>query len=153
MPTPMMAWWQIWTDAARTGLQLWETVAASAVVIDRRMPMIDAGLRNPWTADHVELTGMVTEKTTAFAKAGDSLAHDMTAMQGLWFQAMQDAWSLGAAGRIPSAKRIAASNDRTMRLAAGMIGAGGRALTPIHAKATANARRLGHKKQGSGNGQ
>lgn len=147
MPTPMTACWQIWTDAARTGLQFWETLAASAVVIDRRMPMIDAGMRNPWTADHVELTGMVTEKATAFAKAGDSLAHDMSAMQGLWFQAMQDAWLLGTAGRMPSAKRVAASNDRAMRLAAGMIGAGGRALTPIHAKATANAKRLGGAKR------
>lgn len=147
MPTPMTAWWQIWTDAARTGLQFWETMAASAVVIDRRMPMIDAGMRNPWTADHVELTGMVTEKATAFAKAGDSLAHDMAAMQTLWFQVMQDAWSIGTAGRLPSAGKIAAGNDRAMRLAAGMIGAGGRALTPIHAKATANAKRLGTTKK------
>ena len=147
MPTPMTAWWQIWTDAARTGLQFWETIAASAVVIDRRMPMIDAGMRNPFTADHVELTGMVTEKAQAFAKAGDSLAHDMAAMQSLWVQAMQDAWSLGTAGRIPSATRVAASGDRAMQLAAGMIGASGRALTPIHAKATANARRLGSNKR------
>ena len=147
MPTPMTAWWQMWTDAARTGLQFWETMAASAVVIDRRMPMIDAGMRNPFTADHVELTGMVTEKAQAFAKAGDSLAHDMAAMQTRWVQAMQDAWSLGTAGRIPSATRVAASGDRAMQLAAGMIGAGGRALTPIHAKATANARRLGSNKR------
>ncbi|KQM62336.1 MULTISPECIES: hypothetical protein [unclassified Sphingomonas] len=147
MPTPMTAWWQIWTDAARSGLQVWETLAASAVVIDRRMPMIDAGMRNPWTADHVELTGMVTEKAQAFAKAGDSLAADMAAMQGLWMQMMQDAWSLGTAGRMPSPGRVAASSDRAMRLAAGMIGAGGRALTPIHAKATANAKRLGPQKK------
>ncbi len=147
MPTPMTAWWQIWTDAARTGLQFWETMAASAVVIDRRMPMIDAGMRNPWTADHVELTGMVTEKAQAFAKAGDSLAHDMAAMQTLWLQVMQDAWSIGIAGRIPSPARVAAGSDRAMRLAAGMIGAGGRALTPIHAKATANAKRLGGAKR------
>ena len=146
MPTPMTAWWQIWTDAARTGLQFWETMAASAVVIDRRMPMIDAGMRNPWTADHVELTGMVTEKAQAFAKAGDSMARDMASMQTLWMQAMQDAWSMGTAGRMPSAGRIAAGNDRAMRLAAGMMGAGGRALTPIHATATANARRLGGNK-------
>lgn len=147
MPTPMTAWWQIWTDAARTGLQFWETMAASAVVIDRRMPMIDAGMRNPFAADHVELTGMVTEKAQAFAKAGDSLAADMATMQTLWVQAMQDAWSLGTAGRMPSATRVAASSDRAMRLAAGMIGASGRALTPIHAKATANARRLSGPKR------
>ncbi len=71
MPTPIAAWWRIWTDAAQTGLRVWETMAASAVVIDQRMPVIDAGLRNPWTADHVELTAMVTEKAQAFAKAGD----------------------------------------------------------------------------------
>ncbi|KQN79953.1 hypothetical protein [Sphingomonas sp. Leaf62] len=147
MTMPMTLWWQMWTDAAQTSLRLWETMAASAVVIDRRMPMIDAGLRNPWTADHVELTGMVTEKTQAFSKAGDSLAKDMAAMQGLWMQVMQDAWSLGTAGRMPSARRIAAGQDRAMRLTAGVIGAGGRALTPIHAKATANAKRLGTPKR------
>lgn len=147
MTTPMTTWWQIWTDGAKTGLRLWETMAASAVVIDRRMPMIDAGMRNPWTADHVELTGMVTEKAQAFAKAGDSLAHDMAAMQKLWMQTMQDAWSIGTAGHMPSAGRMAAGNDRAMRLAAGMLGAGGRALTPIHAKATANAKRLGPQKK------
>ncbi|MDJ0276391.1 hypothetical protein QLH51_06215 [Sphingomonas sp. 2R-10] len=147
MTTPMTAWWQIWTDSARTGLRLWETMAASAVVIDRRMPMIDAGMRNPWTADHVELTGMVTEKAQAFARAGDSMAHDMAAMQRLWMQVVQDAWSIGTAGRVPSPTRIAAGNDRAMRLAAGMIGAGGRALNPIHATATANAKRLSPQKK------
>ncbi|MGT2514572.1 hypothetical protein ACVOMT_10330 [Sphingomonas panni] len=76
-------------------------------------------------------------------KRAISLAADMAALQGLWFQAMQDAWSLGTAGRIPSATRVAASSDRAMRLAAGMIGAGG----VIHAKATANAKRLGGPKR------
>lgn len=147
MPTPMTQWWQIWTDAAQTSLRLWETMAASAVVIDRRMPMIDAGMRNPWTADHVELTGMVTEKAQAFAKAGDSLARDMAAMQGMWMQVMQDAMALSTAGRLPSARRIAAGQDRALRLTADMLGAGGRALTPIHAKATANAKRLGRPKR------
>jgi len=142
----MLSWLQIWSDAARTGLRFWETMAASAVVIDRRMPMIDAGMRNPFTADHVELTGMVTEKAHAFAKAGDSLAKDMAAMQGLWFQTWQDAWSLGTSGRLPSPRQMAARSDRAMRLTENMIGAGGRALAPIHAKATANARRLGGKR-------
>ncbi len=145
MTTPMLSWWRIWTDAARTGLKLWETMAASAVVIDRRLPLIDAGLRNPFTADHVELTGMVTEKAQAFAHAGDSLAKDMAAMQGLWLQAMQDAWAIGSGGRMPSAGQMAARGNRALRATEDMLGAGGRALTPIHAKATANAKRLGNR--------
>ncbi|WP_156349074.1 MULTISPECIES: hypothetical protein [unclassified Sphingomonas] len=142
---PMLAWWQIWADAAQTGMRFWETMAASAVVIDKRMPMIDAGMRNPFTADHVELSGMVTEKTQAFAKAGESLAKDMAAMQGLWMQTMQDMWQAGTSQRLPSARQMAARGDRAMRLTDSMIGAGGRALAPIHAKATANAKRLGKR--------
>ncbi len=146
MTTPILSWWRIWADAAQTGMRVWETMAASAVVIDKRMPMIDAGVRNPFAADHVELTGMVTEKAQAFAKAGDSLAKDMAAAQALWLQVMQDAWSNGTARRMPSAGRMAAQGNRALRLADSTIGAGGRALTPIHAKATANAKRLGGSK-------
>ncbi|KQM96720.1 hypothetical protein ASE78_12230 [Sphingomonas sp. Leaf25] len=141
----MLAWWQMWADAAQTGMRFWETMAASAVVIDKRMPMIDAGMRNPFTADHVELSGMVTEKAQAFAKAGESLAKDMAAMQGLWMQTMQDMWQAGTSQRLPSARQMAARGDRAMRLTDSMIGAGGRALAPIHAKATANAKRLGKR--------
>ncbi len=143
--TPMLAWWQIWADAAQTGLRVWETMAASAVVIDKRMPMIDAGMRNPFTADHVELSGMVTEKAQAFAKAGESLAHDMAAMQGLWMQTMQDLWQAGTSHSLPSTRQMAARSDRALRLTDSMIGATGRALAPIHAKATANAKRLGKR--------
>ncbi len=144
--TPMLSWWRIWADAAQTGMRMWETMAASAVVIDKRMPMIDAGMRNPFTADHDELTGMVTEKAQAFAKAGDSLAQDMAAMQGLWLQVVQDAWAMGTSGRVPSARQMTARGDRALRLTDSMIGAGGRALAPIHAKATANAKRLGTRR-------
>jgi hypothetical protein len=145
MAAPMTTWLTLWSDAARTGMRMWETMAASAVVIDKRMPMIDAGMRNPWTADHVELTGMVTEKAQAFAKAGESLTKDMAAMQGLWLQVMQDMMAAGSSRRLPSATSMKAGGDRAMRLADSAIGAGGRALAPIHAKATANARRLGKR--------
>ncbi len=145
MTDPMLAWWRMWTDGAQTAVKFWETLAASAVVIDRRMPMIDAGLRDPWTADHGELAGMVTEKVQAFTQAGTAFATDMARMQGLWMQVMQDAMTLGTSRRLPSAARIAASGARAVRLTEGTLAAGGRALKPIHAKATANAKRLGKR--------
>lgn len=145
MTTPFFAWWRMWTEAAQTSVRLWETIAASAVVIDRRMPMIDAGLRNPWTADHAELTGMVTEKVQAFTLAGQSLAHDMHAMQALWARVMLDALSAGTTRTPPTARRMTANTGRAMRLAESTLGAGGRALKPIHATATANATRLSRR--------
>lgn len=145
--------------AARTARAGQETAEASAQVIARRLAIMGEAMADPLRADHAELGRMGTEKIEALtASAGavavgaldladqgrriadregveasahmarlsrtDSLA-EAAALQaawgmGLWSRALSDGWNMGEA---------------VLKLQA-------RALSPIHAAAVANARRL-----------
>ena len=145
--------------AARTARAGQETAEASAQVIARRLAIMGEALADPLRADHAELGRMGTEKVEALtASAGavasgaldladqgrriadresveasahlarlaraDSLA-GAAALQtawglGLWSRAVADSWTMG---------------DAMLKLQA-------QALSPIHAAAVANARRL-----------
>ncbi|WP_436356521.1 phasin family protein [Brevundimonas sp. CEF1] len=145
--------------AARTARAGQETAEASAQVIARRLAIMGEALADPLRADHAELGRMGTEKVEALtASAGavasgaldladqgrriadresleasahlarlaraDSLA-GAAALQtawglGLWSRAVADSWTMG---------------DAILKLQA-------QALSPIHAAAVANAKRL-----------
>jgi len=145
--------------AARTARAGQETAEASARVIARRLAIMGEAVADPLRADHAELSRMGTEKVEALtASAGavasgtleladhgrrivnregleasahmtrlasaDSLA-GAAALQtawgmGVWSRALSDSWDMGEA---------------LLKLQA-------RALSPIHAAAVANARRL-----------
>lgn len=145
--------------AARTARAGQETAEASAQVIARRLAIMGEALADPLRADHAELGRMGTEKVEALtASAGavasgaldladqgrriadregleasahlarllkaDSLA-GAAALQaawgvGLWSRALSDSWNLG---------------NTMLKLQA-------EALSPIHAAAMANAKRL-----------
>ena len=145
--------------AARTARAGQETAEASAQVIARRLAIMGEALADPLRADHAELGRMGTEKVEALtASAGavasgaldladqgrriadregieasahlarlaraDSLA-SAAALQtawgvGLWSRALSDSWNLG---------------NTMLKLQA-------EALSPIHAAAVANAKRL-----------
>ena len=145
--------------AARTARAGQETAEASAQVIARRLAIMGEALADPLNADHAELGRMGTEKVEALtASAGamaagaldladqgrriadregleasahlarlskaDSLA-GAAALQaawgvGLWSRALSDSWNLG---------------NTMLKLQA-------EALSPIHAAAVANAKRL-----------
>ena len=145
--------------AARTARAGQETAEASAQVIARRLAIMGEALADPLRADHAELGRMGTEKVealTASAGAVASGALDLAdqgrriadresveasahlarlaradsltgaaALQtawglGLWSRAVADSWTMG---------------DAMLKLQA-------QALSPIHAAAVANARRL-----------
>lgn len=145
--------------AARTVRAGQETAEASAKVVARRLTIMREAMANPLRADHAELGRMGTEKVEALtASAGavasgamdladqgrriadregaeasalmtrlskaDSLA-GAAALQaawgmGLWSRALSDSWTMGEAVLKMQAK----------------------ALSPIHAAAVANAKRL-----------
>ncbi|MNH76521.1 Phasin protein [compost metagenome] len=145
--------------AARTVRAGQETAEASAQVIARRLTIMGEAMANPLRADHAELGRMGSEKVEALtASAGavasgaidladqgrriadregleasahmtrlasaDSLA-SAAALQaawgmGVWSRALSDSWTLG---------------ESMLKLQA-------KALSPIHAAAVANAKRL-----------
>ena len=139
-----------WVDPWAFGRSMWknalalhETAVASEAVIRHRRGTIDDAMRNPMGADLVELSRMVPEKVAAFSQAGGSLMQDWLAMQSDCFAQWQEMTAMAMTGRVPSADRVARVGRRATRIAAGLNAAGGRALAPIHAAATANHKRLG----------
>lgn len=136
-----------------------ELAQASAAVITRRFEIMGEALADPLRADHAELSRMGVEKVEAMtasagaaytgaldlaeragrlaarerAEAADCLAKLARADTPFAFAAAQTDWALGAWSR--------ALNDGWSFYGAALK-AQGRTMAPVHAKATANARRL-----------
>ncbi|WP_288935939.1 hypothetical protein [uncultured Sphingomonas sp.] len=125
-PSPLL-WLDIWIEGCTTSLRMFETMAAVPAVLNARMPMIGAAAFDPLHGNWPELHRMVAEKTEAFVKASLSVARDMHAIQSEMLQPN------------PSVGSAALSSARIQYHA---VGAAGRALAPLHAAVTGNARRL-----------
>jgi hypothetical protein len=118
-----------------------ETLDAAQAVIASRSETIAAATRNPFKADVTELSLMVSEKKTAFTKAGKSLASD-------WERIQRELVALGTMwvnGPLLPGKAMAMM-ARSQRLNEQALASSIRALRPIHATATANKRRLGKRR-------
>lgn len=143
-----MFWMSPWTfghSMWRNAVAMQETAAASDAVIRHRSASLDTAMRNPLNADVAELGKMVTEKMQAFSQSGLSMTNDIMSLQSDCFAQMRDLTAVAMSGRPPSAKVIGRMGRRSSRILLKMTKAGGRALAPIHATATANQRRLGRK--------
>ncbi len=125
-PSPFL-WFDIWIEGCTTSLRMFETMAAVPAVLNARVPMIGAAAFDPLHGNWPEIHRMVAEKTEAFVKASLSLTRDMQAIQSEMLQSNL------------SARSAALS---TARIQYHAIGAAGRALAPLHAAVTGNARRL-----------
>lgn len=139
-PAPPFAWWNIALANWNTAVRMGETLAAANTVIGSRVETMREAARDPLAGDYGELTRMVSEKVEAFTASGLSLARDIGAIQ------MEMATAMIQAARPPSMRRFNALSGRSARIAEHAAGAVGRALDPVHASATANARRLGKKR-------
>jgi len=144
---------------ARTARASRELIEASGDVIARRLEIVAEAVREPLKADYAELTLMGTEKVEALAAsaaigaAGAAAAVDAagriaaregaaacTALEAMAAArtpaealAAQGSWALGAWGR---------SVRDSLGFGASMLKLQADALQPVHAAATANARRL-----------
>ena len=133
---------KMWSEMMRAGRMVGETMVAANDVVASRGETIAAAARDPLGADTNELSRMVTEKGSAFSRAGSSLAGDWMTMQG---DMMRQAQAIGAvclSGRMPSPAAATAIANRGARLSQSALTSGIKALRPIHAMATANRRRL-----------
>ena len=146
----------LWADVALTTQEM--LLSAAAVVQLRTERMALAGLA-PSAADQVEFQLMGQEKLAAVSESGAAIANQLnTTGQALTQRTVRDwlgattAW-LGLATSLTPAQAAAHSHElfnashRAIATATQMTSASARVvqrgLKPIHAKATANARRLG----------
>ncbi|WP_231923302.1 hypothetical protein [Sphingobium cloacae] len=138
-------------ELARAGHRTAETIAASQDVIEARSDLIRTALRSPLEADYHELALMVPEKVEAFSKAGSAIVGQWWAIHA---DALTQAQHLGAMafrGRPPTAAEWNAMTARTIahgvRALERSVALGAGAVKPVHARATANARRLKRMKK------
>ena len=147
----------LWSTLGMKALQM--STAAAQVIAIRTTRMAAAGL-NPTAADRREMTLMGAEKPDAFSRAGEALATGaaplLVGMAGQAFRTGMDV--LDATARLAASRSIPQTmagqrllSDALLRHApAAQHGAASsatarlahRALAPVHAKATANAKRL-----------
>jgi hypothetical protein len=138
-------WFGLWTapwEMARTGAAIAETAINAQQVIAARMPMIAGAFANPWTADHQELTRMVTEKVSATHRSADSrsaarLRSAMSAQAAAFGRLAGGGW-FGPADWMAMA-------ERNLAIAAAAVAIPGEMWRPFHAGAAANAKRLGRR--------
>ena len=131
---------------SHSGLQLAETLAASQAVIAIRSEKLQRALHSPLDGDYPEFHRMVTEKVEAFSQANSAMAAIWWDIQADWLAESRQLTSMALAGRPPTptelferAAEVVDHGTRTVERSAA-LSAG--AMNPIHARATANARRL-----------
>jgi hypothetical protein len=103
-----------------------EMMLAAQHVVGRRSAIIADACRDPARADHAEMAKMGAEKIAAFGEAASTL------------------WAEWMALQLDLGRSLAGGHSarRSVGMATRMMGAGGKALAPIHKRATANAKRL-----------
>ena len=141
-PVPMNNPFALWSSMLNAGRMMSETAEAAQAVIASRSETIAAATRHPLDADTRELNRMVSEKGTAFASAGASLASDWNGMQSDLFAQAQAIGRLWMSGHLPTPRATGAILARGQRINERALSSGIKALRPIHATATANRKRL-----------
>lgn len=136
-----MALWMWPFTAAQLASDWVETVTSARNVIDARTSIICSAWANPLTADHCELTRMVTEKSAAFGQSHRSIS---SASDKVRRASEANARALGrlSGGGWLGWSEWAQVVERNLEIATTLAMLPTTALTPIHSKVTANARRL-----------
>jgi hypothetical protein len=129
-------------ELGATAVRAGETMLAAHSVIGSRVGTMGAAARNPITADYAELARMLPEKVEAFSRAGASLMKDVESVQAETGAQMRHVTALMTSGKIPSFSDMFTLSARWANITQKATGAAGRALQPVHAAATSNARRL-----------
>jgi hypothetical protein len=146
----------VWTDVA---LRTSEMLIASAQVIGHRTQRIARAGHSPGLRDRREFARMGIEKVEAAGESALAMSSQMLVMNAqAWTRAWQDgiaaasAWmSYGGSCTLPQlverqlqlAQAVSASAHSAARLSDVTANVVGKGLAPIHARATANAKRLG----------
>lgn len=122
-----------------------ELALASLKVVGARTPMIVQAMSDPMRGNYAELTRMVSEKPLAFAKGAAAGGPAWLAMAAESNRYLAQAWktpSYGLAPAMNASLGAMAFWGRMMSLGVAWQSA---MLAPVHAEATANARRLSPK--------
>jgi hypothetical protein len=137
----MTLWSWPWL-AMRWNQSLAETWFGASQVVAARLPIIGAAWSNPLGADTQELGRMVSEKSEAF---GDSARATSHAGDAVYRSAALnlDTWNRLARGSLVWPSQWLRVAEQSLAAAAALTALPGATLAPVHARVTANAKRLG----------
>jgi hypothetical protein len=131
----------LWSSLAVKTLEM---STAAAQVIALRTGRMAAHGANPNAADRREMVRMGAEKVDAFSRAGQALATGtLPLMAGMAGQAMRSGMDVFQVELTEALMRSAPGTTQGANAGARLAH---RALAPVHAKATANAKRLSRKR-------
>lgn len=120
-----------------------ELALASLRVVDARTPLIVQAVKDPGRGNYAELTRMVAEKPLAFAKGASAAAPVWLTMADESRRYFAQAWKTPTYGLAPAMNASLGAMAFWGRMMSLGVAWQSAMLTPIHAAATANARRLG----------
>jgi hypothetical protein len=124
-----------------------ELALATLRVVNARTPMIMAALQDPMRGNYAELTRMVSEKPLAFAQGAAAGGPGFLAMAAESNRYFTQAWKTPRFGAAPGLDAALNAGMGAMAFWGRMMSLGvawqSAMLAPVHAAATANARRLG----------
>lgn len=123
-------------------LRLSETMSASHKVVEHRSGLINDAARSPFEGNYAELGRMIPEKLSAFTMAGSTWIESCFELQRQFMAQTGDASRFMASGGAHPAAFLSRAAERSNRFAVTAMGAGAKALAPVHRTATGNARRL-----------
>jgi len=148
----------LWNDIA---LRTAEMLVASAQVIAHRTGRMAKAGPKPSMRDRREFSRMGLEKMEAASESMWAMGQHLAAMNGqVALKAWQDAAAAGTAwmslaasrtlpqvlqGQVKLARTVSTSAKSAQRLSDAAARMTGKALEPIHSRATANAKRLGSR--------
>jgi hypothetical protein len=118
---------------------------ASLRVVNVRMPMIAQAVSDPMRGDYAELTRMISEKPLAFAQGAAAAGPAWLAMAAESNRYLAQAWKTPRYGVTPAMDASLSAMAFWGRMMSLGVAWQSAMLAPVHAVATANARRLGAK--------
>lgn len=122
-----------------------ELALASLKVVGARTPMIVQAMSDPMRGNYAELTRMVSEKPLAFAKGAAAGGPAWLAMAAESNRYLSQAWKTPTYGLAPAMNASLGAMAFWGRMMSLGVAWQSAMLAPVHAEATANARRLGSK--------
>ena len=122
-----------------------ELALASLKVVNARTPMIVQAMSDPMRGNYAELTRMVSEKPLAFAKGAAAGGPAWLAMAAESNRYLAQVWKTPTYGLAPAMNASLGAMAFWGRMMSLGVAWQSAMLAPVHAEATANARRLGPK--------
>lgn len=137
----LMKLWLWPLEAAKAATHIYEVAVATQSVLAARLPILSGAMSDPLTADHRELSLMLSEKVDAFGRSQRSVAQANEKIRRTAERNARDLGHLAGGGLLGPGDWMKMA-ERNIALGAALLALPMEALAPVHKGVTANARRL-----------